>query len=148
MTTTCAAVRNALVAYVADCLEPLEAGRVGDHLRACEECRARLGELSGMIGTMAGDEAPGLSPVRREIMRASLRVAATRAETVRYGALQVVGFAWAVLGVGTGAWGVFHADWFAGFGGPWLVVGATGLAAVISAGLVPVIRRARREGGG
>ena len=148
MTTTCASVRNALVAYVADCLEPLETGRIGDHLQVCDECRARAAELSAMIEAVAVGEVPTLSPARREMMRAGLRVAAGRADAVRHGTLQVVGFAAAVLGVGTGGWGVFHADWLAGFGGPWLIAGATGLAAIISAGLVPAIRRARGEGGG
>ena len=147
MTTTCPSVRSALIDYAADCLAPLEAGRVSDHLRVCDACRSRVAELSATIESIAGHEPPALTPTRRDAMRATLRVAAARAEAVHHGALQVAAFSVAVVAAGVGAWGVFHADWLEALGGPWVLAGATGIAAIISAGLVPALRRTRREGG-
>ena len=148
MTATCSSVRNALIGYVAACLEPLEAARIGDHLQVCDGCRTRVSELLSVVDAIAGAELPPFPVGRREAIRACIRAAASRAETVRYGALQAAGFAAALAATAGSVWVAWQVGWVEAIAKPWVAAVATGAIAVLCAGLVPVLKYARREGDG
>ena len=55
---------TALEGFLDDALDPRRAGRVLDHLDACPECLALLGELARMQRSLSGLAGAGARPAR------------------------------------------------------------------------------------